>query len=102
MALDKYNFIAGDKLPAENVNSIDPDNINPQTAGYLTGGTGHSALSVFKDLANGTNDGKFKINVDGTEYDNVAISFQYFADTFLAPRKAKLILIKIQLSKFLI
>lgn len=63
--------------------SIDPDNIIPQTAGSLIGGTGHSDLSVFKDLANGTNDGKFKINVDGTVYDNVAISFQYFADTFI-------------------
>ena len=49
--LDKYKFEPGDVLPAENVNSIDPDNIKPQAAGYLTGGTGHSDLSVFQDVS---------------------------------------------------
>ena len=45
--LDKYLFQPGEVLPAENVDSIDPDNVIPQAAGYLTGGTGHSALAVF-------------------------------------------------------
>lgn len=74
MGLNKYKgFIPGQKLPAENVNSIDPENIDPRSAGYLTGGTGHSALSVFQALANGANDGKIKINIDGTVYDNLAL-----------------------------
>jgi len=51
MALDKYRFNPGDKLPAVNIDSIDPDNIKPQAAGYLTGGTGHSDLSVFQDVS---------------------------------------------------
>lgn len=76
MALNKYKgFLPGQKLPAENVNSIDPENIDPQAVGYLTGGTGHSALSVFQALANGANDGKIKINVDGNVYDDVYLNF---------------------------
>lgn len=75
MALNKYRFNPGDKLPAENINSIDPDNIIPQAAGYLTGGTGHSDLSVFQALGAGANDGKFKMNIDGNVYDNVSVNF---------------------------
>jgi len=74
MGLTKYKgFIAGQPLPAENVNSIDPENVDPQAAGYLTGGTGHSLLAVFSALGSGANDGKIKINLDGTVYDNVDI-----------------------------
>lgn len=73
MPLDKYLFNPGDSLPAENVDSIDPDNYIPQAAGYLTGGNNISALSVFQSLAIGANNGKIKINVDGTLYDNVAV-----------------------------
>lgn len=74
MGLTKYKgFQKGDDLPGVNIDSIDPENITPQSAGYLVGGTGHSALSVFQALGAGANDGKFKINVDGNVYDNVGI-----------------------------
>ena len=74
MGLNKYKgFIGGQPLPAENVNSIDPKNIDPQTVGYLTGGTGHSALAVFQSLSSGANNGKIKINVNREVYDDVAI-----------------------------
>lgn len=71
MGLDKYKFVPGEKYPAENASSIDPDNIQPQSAGYLIGGNNVSALSVFQSLAIGANDGKFKMNIDGNIYDNV-------------------------------
>lgn len=57
---------------------IDPDNPVAQSAGYLTGGTGHSDLSVFQALGAGANNAKIKINVDGTVYDNVAIDLKPF------------------------
>ena len=74
MSLDKYKgFIGGEVLPAENVNSINPDDIIPQTAGGLTGGT-DVVLANFQSLGSGANNGKIKINIDGTVYDNVGIN----------------------------
>jgi hypothetical protein len=82
MGLNKYKgFIGGDPLPAENVNSIDPANLVPQAAGYLTGGSGVSALSVFQALGAGSNNAKFKINIDGTVYDNVGIDLGVGAES---------------------
>lgn len=46
---------------------------DPQAAGYLTGGTSVSSLSSFVSILSNSNDGKFKINVDGTVYDNVNV-----------------------------
>jgi len=75
MGLNKYKgFVAGDILPAENTNSINPDSLVAQADAILTGGTSPSALSVFYALALGANNGKFKITIDGTTYDNVAIN----------------------------
>lgn len=75
MGLDKYKFVPGEKYPAENASSIDPDNIQPLSAGYLTGGNNVSALSVFQSLGIGANDGKFKMNIDGNVYDDVYLNF---------------------------
>lgn len=72
MPLDKYLFNPDDTLPAENVDSIDPDDISPQAAGFLTGGTSIT-LSNFITLGNGSDNGAFKINIDGTDYDNIAV-----------------------------
>jgi hypothetical protein len=52
--------------------SIDPDVLVAQSAGYLTGGT-DVVLADFQTLGAGDNDGAFKINVDGTEYDDVGV-----------------------------
>lgn len=71
--LDKYLFNPGDKLPAENANSIDPDDVTEQTAGILTGGTSPSALSVFATLGLGANNGKISANIEGVVYNNLAI-----------------------------
>lgn len=73
MGLAKYKgFIPDEELPAENVNSIDPDNIETQTEGQLIGGSS-IGITELKSLANGDNNGAFKINIDGTENDNVAV-----------------------------
>lgn len=74
MGLDKYKgFLTGETLPAENANSIDPENIDGQVAGFLTGGT-NIVDANFDALLAGANNGAIKINVDGTVHDNVAIS----------------------------
>ena len=92
MSLAKYKgFISGQKLPAENVNSINPDNIDQQAAGYLIGGTGHSALAVFQSLFSGANNGKIKINVDKQEYDDVPVDMQSQLFSKLAYVKNKLL-----------
>lgn len=75
MSLSKYKFNAGEAFPAENANSIDPENVVVPVAGKLEGGTGHSALAVFQSLAT-ANNGKIKINVDGTVYDDVAVGMK--------------------------
>ena len=76
MSLSKYKgFLAGEVFPAENANSIDPEDVVTPVAGQLDGGTGHSALAVFQALAS-ANNGKIKINVDGTVYDNVAVGMK--------------------------
>lgn len=54
--------------------TMDPTNLIAPTIGYLTGGTGHSDLSIFQTLGNGSDDGKIKINIDGVEYDDLAIN----------------------------
>lgn len=75
MGLSKYKFNAGEVFPAENANSIDPENIPEQSAGFLTGGNNPSALNVFNTLGGGSNDGKFSINVDGVLYNNLSLDF---------------------------
>ena len=52
--------------------SIDPGNPTPLSPAKLIGGT-DVVLQNFIDLADGANDGAFKINIDGVEYDNVSI-----------------------------
>lgn len=70
----KYNgFKGGDYLPAENVNSIDPNNYVADYGGYLTGGTNIASFSEWNDIYNNGNDGKIKISIDGTIYDNIGI-----------------------------
>lgn len=77
MGLTKYKGWQPDEpWAAENANSIDPDNIDQQAAGYLIGGTGHSALAVFQSLFSGANNGKIKINVDKQEYDDVPVDMR--------------------------
>ena len=69
----KYKgFTIGEKLPPENIDSIDPANITPQSAGYLTGGNSPSALSVFQALREANDDGKISIDINGTLHQNVA------------------------------
>jgi len=50
------------------------DSVNTATAGALVGGSSPSATTVFDTLASGSNNGAIKVSIDGTEYDNVAIS----------------------------
>lgn len=69
----KFTFNPGEDIPAESFQTIDPDNIVGQSAGYLVGGSNPSALSVFNALGGGSNDGKLKINIDGIVYDNLGI-----------------------------
>ncbi len=74
MPLTKYKgWLPDQGWNAENANSVDPDNVTPQSAGHIDGAV-PSALSVFKTLGSGANNGKFKINIDGVVYDNVAIA----------------------------
>jgi len=87
--LDKYLFQPGDVLPAVNVDSIDPDNIYNQTAGYLTGGTNVSALSIFQTLADGSNDGKFSTNIDGIQRNDIYVSLRSHKIESLSYVKAK-------------
>lgn len=68
--------------------SIDPDNIQPQSAGYLVGGTGVSALSVFSSLGTGANNGKIKANVDGSVYDNVPVDLASAVEQFITQDSA--------------
>ena len=72
MSKPTYNFTPGDKLYAKDVNSIDPDNPTEQTPAKLIGGD-DVVLANFQALGVGDNDGAFKINIDGVEYDNVSI-----------------------------
>ena len=46
-------------------------------AAVLVGGITPSATSVFNTLGSGANDGKVKFSIDGTTYDNVAVSANY-------------------------
>ena len=59
--------------------SIDPDNPVAQSASYLTGGT-DVTLSNFTTLGAGTNDGKFSINIDGVDYNDVAVDLSTATD----------------------
>ncbi len=75
----KKTFVAGDKLLAseltENFTDLEPiDAYEVKTAGYLTGGDSPSALSVFNALAQGDNDGKFDITIDGQDYNDVLVN----------------------------
>jgi len=72
MGLSKYLFEEGEVLPAENVNSIDPDNPVAQAPAQLIGGT-DVVLQNFIDLGLGDNDGKFKCSIDGVEHDDVSV-----------------------------
>jgi 6-phosphogluconolactonase (cycloisomerase 2 family) len=61
--LDKYLFEEGDVLPAENVDSIDPDNLVPQTPARLDGGTdvGLDAMQALYSFA----------EIDSLEHDTI-------------------------------
>ena len=69
----KYTFNPGEDIPAESFQTLDPDNLQPQTAGYLTGGTSPSAYTVFEALRAGANNGKIKASINGVVYDNIAV-----------------------------
>jgi hypothetical protein len=75
----KFIFNPGDDIPAESFQTIDPDNLVTQSAGYLTGGT-DVVLADFQTLGAGDNDGAFKINIDGTEYDDVTADLSGITD----------------------
>jgi len=75
MGLAKYIFAKKEKLPAENVCSINPDSVQPQASGFLTGGINPSIVSVFTALARSGDNGKFKINIDGIVWDNISPQF---------------------------
>ncbi|NLK23677.1 MAG: hypothetical protein GX309_06775 [Clostridiales bacterium] len=68
----KYTFSPGEDIPAESFQTLDPDNPVAQTPAKLIGGTDVTS-SNFITLGAGANDGAFKINIDGVEYDNVGI-----------------------------
>ena len=70
----KYTFNPGENIPAESFQTIDPDNPVAQSAGELTGGDNVSDIDTFEALAVGSNNGKFSINVDGIEYDDIALT----------------------------
>lgn len=52
--------------------------------GKLLGGSSPSAISIFQALANGANNGKIKVSIDGTIYDNVAIDLLNNVQTTIA------------------
>ncbi|MCX6795798.1 MAG: hypothetical protein NT165_03705 [Candidatus Falkowbacteria bacterium] len=52
--------------------------------GKLLGGKNPSAISIFQTLANGANNGKIKVSIDGTVYDNVAIDLMNNVQTVVA------------------
>jgi len=64
MALDKYNgFVAGDILPAENVNSVDPDNIESPVA--------NEAFRIIRTNENGLMPSELLEGVDASGMANV-------------------------------
>ena len=71
--IDKFVFDVGDKYPAVNTGSVDPDNLIEMVVASLIGGSSPSDIEVFSDLALGANDGKIKMTINETVYDNVAV-----------------------------
>jgi len=67
---------------------IDPDNLTAQTAGYLTGGT-DIVLADFETLRAGDNDGKFNINIDGVDYEDIEVSLPINTDLSSASYDSK-------------
>jgi len=73
MPLTNYKFNPGDKWPAENASSIDPDTFAGQAVAQLIGGTSPSATGVFDTLGQGANNGKVGLNIDGVAYGDIAV-----------------------------
>lgn len=69
MSLSKYKFNAGDKWPAENASSIDPDSIS--LTGLLTGGTSVSPLTKWGDILKPTGETEeiTQTNSGGAQWD---------------------------------
>jgi len=76
MGLDKYKFNPGEKLPAVNVNSIDPDNVVALSPAKLIGGTS-VVIANFTALRTGANNGAFKATIDGVQR-NVGVDLTSF------------------------
>ena len=73
----KVNEIHAKELNATNI--IDPDNITEQRPAQLIGGT-DVVLQNFIDLANNNINGKFSVNIDGVDYNDLEIDLTGFID----------------------
>lgn len=68
----KYTFNPGEDIPAESFQTLDPDNPVAQTPAQLIGGN-DVVLANFTSLRAGDNNGKFTANIDGIEYEDLAL-----------------------------